>query len=161
MKLVVMVSCLFAMASLLFVGCGSASLGEYEREVSAVNELAAEKMTEISKALGEESPGAEESHEDEAERLEAMVLSLEEAIESLNKVIMELEDVKVPEGMEDFHRSLLAFYQGNLHAYEALLTTLEPEGAHGGEVASHGEEETTEHHEEEAPQEEESSDGGH
>ena len=76
--------------------------------------------------------------------------------------------VKVPEGMEDFHRSLLAFYKGSLSTYEGLLAALEPGEAHGEENASHGEEETAENGEnadeipeEETSHEEEVSSGGH
>ena len=201
-KLAVTASCLLTMAFLLFAGCGSAGLDEYEQEVTALNEIAAEKMAEVSEALGggEESHGeedahqAEETHEEdgsheaeashdeeeshdtgeaheedgshaaEGEGLEAMVLALEEAISTLQTVILELEDVKVPGGREDFHRSLLAFYQSNLHAYEALLATLEPgegEAAHGGEEAAEHEEEGGESHEEEETHEEEAANGGH
>jgi hypothetical protein len=165
------------MAFLLFAGCGSAGLDEYEQEITALNEIAAEKMAEVSEALGggEESHGEEdahqaeetheedESHEAEGEGLEAMVLALEEAISTLQTIILELEDVKVPGGREDFHHSLLAFYQSNLHAYEALLATLEPgegEAAHGGEEAAEHEEEGGESHDEEEAHEEETP-GGH
>jgi len=202
--------CTVALVSIVFAGCGSATLGEYEKEVTALNELAAEKLAEVSEALpggahdedgahedeeshedeglseGDESHETEgsteedeshgdvlshednTSHEDEGETVEALVVALEEAIESLKTVILELEEVKVPGGMEDFHHSLLAFYQGNLSTYEALLTTLEPGEAHEVEGVSNSGEETEEHeedseesHDEDTSHDEEASGGGH
>jgi hypothetical protein len=135
-------------ASLLLAGCGGANGSDYEREVSELNQVAAEKLEEPLDLLGEEVQGEEE------ERVEAVVAALEEAVTIINQALLELEEVKVPAGMEDFHRQLMSFYHANLATYEAYISALEP-GSEQGEGEAHGEEEGAETHEEETAQEEE------
>jgi hypothetical protein len=75
----------------------------------------------------------------------------------LNEALRELEDIKVPAGMEDFHRELMALFRGNLLTYEELAAALEPDEEQSEvEHEGSGEVESTEQsHEEEVPQGEE------
>ena len=67
---------------------------------------------------------------------------------------VDLENVKVPRGMEDFHRALISSYGGERAAYEEIMATLEPGGAHAeGDGEEHGGKESSESHAEESPQE--------
>jgi hypothetical protein len=129
----VLAICLVAAISLLFSGCGSVSIGDYETKVNELNETASGALNEISEVL------AEEAFDEEGQRIEAVTAALEEIIDILEKVVEELGAVKVPDGMEDFQRELLAFHHANLLAYEELMATLEP----GDPEEEGGEEETS------------------
>jgi hypothetical protein len=151
--LVIVFVCMIATTSLSFTGCGSADSDGYHAEISDLNEAAADTLNEIAHTMGEEEPA------EEAERVEVTSLALEEDIEILGRIIAEMKAVKVPAGLEDFHRELLAFYEGVLLSYEELATTLVPgeeEGeGHGGEGGGSEEEGS-------APVEEEPAEGtGH
>lgn len=142
--------------SLFLAGCGSAGSGDYERGVSELNKTASEKLGESLHLLGAEELEGEE------ERVRAVVAALEEAVLIINESLAELKEIKVPAGMEEFHRELMSFYHANLAAYGGYISTLEPGDEHGvGEGEEHGEEESAESHEEETtPAEEEPAEGG-
>ena len=180
------------LASLLLAGCGSADSGDYEHEVAEINRVTSQKLEESLHLLGEEEEGQvdeeahaeaetegeaqaeeeEEAHvEGEAEeegQVELVVKALEEVVIVLEEALLELEGVKVPAGMEDYHRQLTSFYRANLSAYEAYLAALAP-AEEDAEGEAHAEEEGAESHEEETagdgetPQQEEApaESGGH
>ncbi len=83
-----------------------------------------------------------------------MVKSLEEAVMVLKEALLELEAVKVPAGMEDYHRQLTSFYLANLSAYEGYLAALAP-AEENAEGEAHAGEEDAESHEEETAGDEE------
>ncbi len=123
-----------ACASPLLAGCGSADPGDYEREVSELNETAAELREEASHHLAEEGPASGE------EGIETLVLALEEVVISLREMVNELEGVKVPQGMEDFHHALVESYHSETAFYEGIAATLEPGSSHAeGENHADGE----------------------
>ncbi|MEW6552919.1 MAG: hypothetical protein AB1384_01355 [Actinomycetota bacterium] len=164
------------LASLLFAGCGSADSGDYEHEVAEINRATSQKLEESLHLLGKEEHGEqegqveeeahaeeetegegqveEEEHAEEESQAELLVKALEEAVMILKEALLELEDVKVPAGMEDYHLQLASFYNANLAAYEGYLAALEPTAEHAGSEeegsGSHDEESTGE---EGAPQE--------
>jgi len=147
-------------AFLLLAGCGSSNSSDYEREVSEINRVTSEKLEESLHLLAEEGHVEQEAHtEEEAEGEEEghaglVVKALEEAVMILKEALLELEEVKVPAGMEDHHRQLISFYSANLAAYEGYLAALAPGEEHAeGEI--HEAEESAETHEEDTGQEEE------
>lgn len=146
----------------LLAGCGSAGSEEYRSQVTELNEAAAGKLEEVSHLLSDAGSVNGE------ERVEEVVSTLEEASASLQEILLELEEVKVPAGMEDFHRELIAFYEAGLATFEGCLAALRPGEEHGGDEG-HDEPESDEGHEEEGEdahggetgQEEDADEGGH
>lgn len=107
------------LCAILLTGCGSEAVPEYRARVTEI-------LSGLENSHREGNPGGEEAHPDPGhdtghgpENVTATDL------ESLRKAIVELEEVRVPAGWEEFHRNLLR-----------ALSSLVPE--------SHGEEHATE-----------------
>jgi len=115
--------CLLIALSTILQGCGSAVTSDYSSEVSAIYRQAGEEIEHAFEGLNHGEEG--------------MVEALEEAAGASHEALEELEKVKVPVGLEDFHRESIAFLKSVSLSYEQQLTLLEPEEHHQDE--NHGE----------------------
>ncbi|MEJ5185980.1 MAG: hypothetical protein WHT46_02730 [Candidatus Geothermincolales bacterium] len=133
------------LCAILSAGCGSEAVPEYRARVTEI-------LSGLKNSHGEGNPGGEEAHPDPGHDAgHGPENGTATDLESLRKAIVELEEVRVPAGWEEFHRNLLGAlsslvpeYHGDEHAAEESPEHALEHGEEGGETglpAAHTEEE--------------------